>query len=97
MSSSVALNQPRFGYNDFGGLGQWDEIISSIAKIGTSYVTAYVQPAVTSAATNAAVANNLAVLRAQQAAVPITSSPYFIPLVGGLGLILIITMMGGKR
>jgi len=90
-----------------GGLGQWDEIISSIAKIGTAYVTSQVQPRAT---TDQTMANNLAMLRAQQAqqqpqygqmlqypATPIMASPLFIPLVGGLALILIATMMGGKR
>jgi len=88
-----------------GGLGQWDEIISSIAKIGTAYVTSRVQS--TAASNNAAMVNTLRAQQAQQQPqygqvlqyqpTPIMASPLFIPLVGGLALILIATMMGGKR
>ena len=87
-----------------GGLGQWDEIISSIAKIGTAYVASRVQS--TAATNNAAMVNTLRAQQAQQPQygqvlpyqpTPIMASPLFIPLVGGLALILIATMMGGKR
>jgi len=104
----VALNQP--GEDYFGGMGQWEDIVSSIAKIGTAYVTSTLQPSAT--ANQQTMANNLAMLRAQQGlpalpaqqvsylpavSTPITSSPFFIPLVAGLGVILIVMVMGGKR
>jgi len=100
MPYSVALNQPRFDDADFGGMGQWDEIVSSIAQIGTTYLKSRIQT--TTAQSNAAMAQNLAVLRAQQAATAsplssITSSPVFLPLVGGLGLLLVVTMTRGRR
>jgi hypothetical protein len=109
MPFSVALQQPRFAPDDTGDLGQWDEIVSGIANIastaitaGTSYLTAKNQQ---TAALNRVATQAGTYLPYQTTTAPVqyavqpsfTSSPMFLPLVAGLGLLLVVVLAGGKR
>jgi hypothetical protein len=102
MPFSVALNQPQFEPGD-DGLGQWDEIAAGIASVvGTA--ASVVSPLIASKAqTDAAkaraqIAMQQATTTAQiQSAMPITASPMFLPVVGGLAALLVIVMMQGRR
>jgi hypothetical protein len=111
MPFSVALNQPRFTPDDDGGLGQWAEIATGIASslisVGGSFLTAKINTdAITKQiATQTQAAKDLSAYQAQQqiqvaqvsAATPITSSPLFLPVIGGVAVLLFVMYKGGKR
>ena len=99
MPFSVALNQPRFASDDDGGMGDWSDVVGGIvdiaqsaAKVGVSYLQSQ-QP------TPAQAQAQVAAMQQYYAAQPssFTSSPMFLPLVGGLGLLLFMTMRKGRR
>jgi hypothetical protein len=98
MPFSVALDQPRFSSGDDGGMGDWSDILTNIvqgaAKVGTAYLQTQ-QPTQVQAQIRSGVLPS-SIYQAQPAS-GLTSSPMFLPLVGGLGLLLVIALMKGKR
>lgn len=103
MPFSVAMNQPYFAPDDEGGMGQWEEIANSIAQIvssgaqvATSYIKARVAPQVAPQVISRPPAYTGAVSTTAPQVTQITQSPYFLPLVGGLGLVFVMMLMGKK-
>jgi hypothetical protein len=98
MPFSVALQQPKFAPGDDGGLGDWSDVLTGIANIAESTAkvgVAYLQSRPPALQTQTQIA---AMQRSQlQPVSSITSSPLFLPVVGGLALLLVFTLSKGRR
>ena len=109
MPYSVALNQPTFEEGDLG----FDfssliaPAINTLVNVGGQFVSSRISAGAIKdqIATQTQAAKDLAAFRAQkeievaqaQGAVPITSSPLFLPLVGGIGALFLYMAYKGKR
>jgi hypothetical protein len=97
MPFSVALQQPKFLPGDDGGLGDWSDIMTGIADIVGSAAKVGVTYMQTRPPTQ--VQTQIASLQASQLqpVSSVTSSPMFLPVVGGLALLLVFVLTKGRR